>query len=108
MNQKLTTGPASAALVAAGIGSFTLAFMICATEAIKPFKAWANWYGPVGPLAGKTGMAIIVWAVAWAVLHFLWKDKEPDFKKAATIAFVLIGVGFLGTFPPIYDLFTAK
>src|SRR5690242_21953425 len=99
-------GPAAAALVSAGIGSFALGFMICATEASKGFKNWANWYNPVGPLSGKTGMAILAWLVAWAILTLLWKDRAPNFRTVTLLTMILIALGFLGSFPPFFDLFS--
>lgn len=102
---KSALGPAAAALVAAGIGSFAFGLMICATEALPAFKKWANWYSPVGPLSGKSGMAVIIWLAAWALLHVLWRDRSPVMNRVVTVSFVLVALGFLGSFPPIFDLF---
>jgi hypothetical protein len=100
-------GPVSAALLAGAIGSAVLGLVTLAVELIGdgPFKTSLTWYAPAGPLSGKSGVAIIVFFLAWAVLHFVWKDKETDFARISTISFVLLAVGLLGTFPPVWHLF---
>jgi hypothetical protein len=61
----------------------------------------------VGPLSGKTTVAVVVWLIAWAILHFMWKDKQVGFSKIIIPTLVLVFLGFLGTFPPFFELFTA-
>jgi diacylglycerol kinase len=51
-------------------------------------------------------MAVAAWIVAWVVLAIAWKDREPNFRSVLWVAFVLIALGFIGSFPPVYDLFT--
>ncbi len=103
----MTNGAAAAAILAAAIGCAVLGLIIPISEAIVPFKNALNWWNPVGPLVGKTSTAVIGWLVAWAVLHVLWRDKEVPFGKIWVIGLVLIGIGFLGSFPPFYEMFTA-
>jgi hypothetical protein len=43
--------------------------------------------------------------VSWAILHYVWKDKETDFARISSIAIALLVVGLLGTFPPVWELF---
>lgn len=62
--------------------------------------------GDVGPLSGKTVMAVIVWLVSWAILHAVYRNREAETRQALTIALVLIGLGVLGTFPTFFQLFT--
>jgi hypothetical protein len=38
----------------------------------------------------------------------LWKDKEMEFGKVFTVTLILIALGFLFTFPPIFELFAAE
>jgi 4-amino-4-deoxy-L-arabinose transferase-like glycosyltransferase len=64
-----------------------------------------NWSNPVGPLSGKTGVAVIAFLVAWVVAHFTMKDKEVNLKTYVIVAGVLTALGFLMTFPPFFDLF---
>jgi hypothetical protein len=64
-----------------------------------------NWWNPAGPLTGKTIVGVLAWLISWAILHFLWKDKEVDFNKTFIITLVLIGLGFIFTFPPVFEAF---
>jgi hypothetical protein len=65
-----------------------------------------NFYNPVGPLSGKTTVAIIIWLAAWFVLSRLWRTKTVALGRINLAAFALLGVGLLLTFPPVWGLFT--
>ncbi len=101
----LNNGAAAAAVLASGIGSFALGFFTTLAEAAASVKNALNFYNPAGPLSGKTTVAVVVWLVAWAVLHGRWKDKEVDFSKTFVATLALIALGVLGTFPPFYEAF---
>lgn len=106
LNEKVN-GPVSAALLAGGIGSaamglITLAFEINDKSAFAKSMAWSK---AVGGLSGKSMWAIIIFFVSWAILHFVWKDKDTDFARISTAAIVLLLLGLLGTFPPVWHLF---
>jgi hypothetical protein len=101
-------GPAMAAIVAAGFGSLVLGAFTTAAEASEALKGWLKWRAPVGPLSGKTGLAVAGWIGAWLLLGFLWRRKEVDFRKAVIATAVLIGLGLLGTFPSFFEQFTAE
>lgn len=103
-NEKL--GKALAAMVAAGIGTATLGFATIMAEFSDKFKSSMNLYDPVGPLGGKTILAVAMWLVAWAALRLYWNKKTPAAVPALIMSFMLIGFGFLGTFPPFFQLFT--
>jgi hypothetical protein len=100
-------GPVSAALLAAGIGSAALGLLTFIYELNdkSAFATSMTWSKAVGGLSGKSGWAIIAFFVAWAILHYLWKDKDTDFARISTIAFVLLAIGLIGTFPPFWHLF---
>ena len=108
MYEAKPNGEAVAAMIGAGIGTLALCLFTTVAEAVPAFKTAINLYNPVGPLSGKTIGAIVVWLISWAVLHFVWKDKESDLTKAFTWTLVLVGAGLLGTFPIFYDLFVPK
>lgn len=107
MSQKetLPNGPAAAAILASGIGSMALGLFTTLAEASVAVKTTLNFYNPAGPLSGKTTVAVIVWLVAWRILHGLWKSEEVKFRKVFTAALILIGLGLLGTFPPFFEAF---
>ena len=105
MNDKVN-GSAAAALLAGGIGSAALGLITLIFE-LNDKSAFAqsmNWYKPVGGLSGKSGWAIIIFFVSWAILHFIWKDKDTNFARISSLAIALLFVGLLGTFPPFWEL----
>jgi hypothetical protein len=97
-------GEAAAAILAAGVGSFAMGLMTTLAE-IPAIKSALNFYNPVGPLSGKTIVAVVIWLISWAVLYFLWKGKEVQFPRVFTATLILIALGVLGTFPIFFDLF---
>ncbi|RUV54215.1 hypothetical protein EOA85_25755 [Mesorhizobium sp. M5C.F.Ca.IN.020.29.1.1] len=64
-----------------------------------------NFYNPVGPLSGKTTVTIIVWLVAWYGLSRIWQRETVNMRAVNVAALVLLGIGFLLTFPPFWYLF---
>jgi hypothetical protein len=106
LNEKVN-GPVSAALLAGGIGSAAMGLITLVYE-INDKSAFAKamaWNKGVGGLSGKSSLSIIIFFVAWAILHYLWKDKETDFARISSIAIALLIVGLIGTFPPVWHLF---
>jgi hypothetical protein len=102
-------GPVAAALLAGGIGSAVMGIATLANE-VAPKSAFSVslvWSKAVGGLSGKAGLSIIASFVAWAILYFLLKDKETKFEQMALIALVLLIVGLIGTFPPVWHLLGA-
>jgi hypothetical protein len=98
-------GPIAAAIIAGGIGSLALGFFTVLAEASKGAKAALNLYDPVGPLAGKTVFAVVIWLLSWGVLHVIYRNKPFESRKALTVALVLMGLGVLGTFPIFFQAF---
>ncbi len=105
---ELPNGPAAAALLAGGIGCAVFGVITFFSEVSAAFGKTLNWYNPVGPLSGKSILGTIAFFVAWGLLHFMWQGKETDFKRISTIAFVLLVVGLITTFPPFWHLFAAE
>lgn len=103
--EALSNGPAAAAILAASIGSLALGLCTAVAQAIVPIKNALNLYDPVGPLSGKTTAAVVVWLIAWTVLHARWKNRQVAFARLFTIALILIALGVLGTFPVFFELF---
>jgi hypothetical protein len=98
-------GPVAAALLAAGIGSFALGLMTTLAEASSSFSDALAWSKRVGALSGKTIVAVAVWLVAWAILHLLYRGKDPSHKVVYTITVLLVAAGLLLTFPVFFQLF---
>lgn len=102
------TGPAAATFIAGGIGAAALGLIVPLSEAIPAFKTWLTWNTGVGPLSGKTIIPSVLFFVVWLALGLAFRDKNINLRIALTVGFVGLIIGLLGTFPPFYDLFTAK
>jgi len=102
---RVYTGAAAAAFIAGGIGALTLGLMTIGAVISEGLSNFLNWWNPAGPLSGKTGISILAWLISWALLNNLWKDKDADLAKAFTITLILIGLGFILTFPPVFEAF---
>ena len=98
-------GPVAAAIIAGGIGAFALGLFTTLAEISEGFRNFLNFYDPVGPLAGKTAYAIVVWLVSWLVLHLLYRRRQAETRKALVLALVLLALGTLGTFPIFFQTF---
>ena len=95
-------GAALAAFVAAGIGAFAMGLVVI-LNAADVFAAPAL-YGPAGGVSGRTTLATAIWLVAWAMLHRRWKNRSIDPRRACTVTLVLIALGLLLSFPPLWAL----
>jgi len=101
-------GPFAAALLAAGIGCFLLGLLTTLAEASVGFRTFLNFYNPVGPLSGKTTYAVVLYAISWAVLGYLWKGRDNMVRVVLRPFVVLTLLGLLGTFPIFFELFAAE
>jgi hypothetical protein len=101
-------GPAAAAMLSAGLGILMLGLLTTfavISDPIHDFLEWFQWGQGVGPLAGKTTIAVVVWLVAWAILFWVWRNKDVDLKMAFYSGFALGIIGAIGMFPPFFELF---
>jgi hypothetical protein len=100
-------GPVAGALLAGGIGCAVLGLVTTISEvnSTGAFAKWLVWSKPVGALSGKSSLAIIAFLVSWIILGFAWRGREVRFNTIAWISFLLLLIGLLGTFPPVWHLF---
>jgi hypothetical protein len=98
-------GSGSAAVLAAGIGAFFLAVLAITADKAVSIKRLMVFYKPTGPLSGVTTSAIFVWLVAWAILNASWRGRSVAAARVNTVAFILLGLSLLLTFPPLAGLF---
>ena len=98
-------GGIAAALISGGIGCFGIGVMTSLAEASEKIANLLNWWSPVGPLSGKTGAGLIAWVASWLILHSILKERETNLKTVFITSLILIGLGYLLTFPPVFDLF---
>ena len=101
---RMTNGSGAAAILAAGIGSFVLAVLAFAGDKSAAIKSALVLYKPTGALSGVTTAAIVVWLVAWGVLEWRWRSRTVALGRVNLVAFVLLVLSLLLTFPPIVDL----
>jgi hypothetical protein len=59
----------------------------------------------VGPLAGKTTVAVIVWLIAWLILGIAWRKRDINIRRVFWIGLVLGLLGVLLMFPPVFLAF---
>jgi len=67
-------GAAVAAFLSAGIGAFTLGLIVILNEA--GWLVVPGWYPPAGGVSGRTTLAVVLWLIAWAVLHRRWRRRQ--------------------------------
>ncbi len=101
----LTNGSGAAAILAASIGSFVLAVLAIAGDKLPAVKTELIFYKPTGPLSGVSTVALLAWLLTWGVLEARWRKKTVGLGRVCTIAFTLLVLSFLLTFPPIADMF---
>jgi hypothetical protein len=104
----LPTGPAAAAILAAGIGCLVLGAFALAGDASPTVGRLLTVYRPTGPLSGVTLGAIIIWLVVWYGLSRLWSGKRVAMGGVNLAAFLSLALGALLTFPPFMDLLQGK
>jgi hypothetical protein len=102
------TGPVAAAVLAAGIGAFVLGLLTTLNEASTGVHDFLEFDEDVGPLSGKTIIAVIAYAASWAVLHGLWRRQNPALRPILIATVVLIALGILGTFPTFFQAFASE
>ena len=96
-------GAALAASLAAGIGASGLGVVVFLNE-LGVFEVPAL-YGPAGGVTGRTAAGVVIWLVAWAVLHNRWKDRSKESSGVFGLSLLLVALGVVLTFPPVWHLF---
>lgn len=102
---RIPNGRGAAAVLAAGIGSFLVGLFAVLAGKSPAIKSLMIFSKPTGPLSGITTCAILLWLVAWVILHARWRGRTVVLARVNTAAFILLALGLLLTFPPIADLF---
>ena len=95
-------GAALAAVLGAGIGSFAMGAFVIASEA--GIYAAPSLYGPAGGLSGRSTFAVVVWLVAWAVLHARWRGRAVAAGPVFVWTLLLIALSAVALFPPVWEL----
>ena len=107
-------GPVAAAFIAAGFACFVLGLIVVLNEAgiltgaVLDFSKNYGIGSGVGPLSGKVILSTIAFLISWGVLGYLWRGKEVNFGRAFAVAAGFLVLGFLLTFPPVFEIFAKK
>jgi hypothetical protein len=92
-----------AAFIASGIGSAMLGLLVVLAEISTPIKDGLTWFSPVGALSGKAGVSVIVFALSWVILFFVFKKRPIELRTSFITTLVLVAIGLLLTFPPVFE-----
>lgn len=95
-------GAALAALLGSGIGAFALGLIVILNET-GAFSVPAM-YTPSGGVSGRTTLGVIIWLIAWLILHNRWKGREIQTRSVQGMTLVLLFLGIVCTFPPVWGL----
>jgi hypothetical protein len=98
-------GPVAAVFIAAGIGAVVLGILTTLTEANSSVEDTLKFNAGVGPLSGKTIVSVIVFLVIWAILHAMWRRKDPAPGRVFLWTWILLAIGLVLTFPIFFQLF---
>lgn len=96
-------GVAAAAILAAAIGIVFLGIFTTLSEANTDFHDWANWWDRVGPLSGKSSLALIIWLASWPFLHLALFRRDGILQAAIVVSAVLFMAGMVLMFPPVFE-----
>lgn len=107
-HEDIPNGPAAAAILAAGIASCALGVLAVVADGSKTVGGWLTFYLPSGPLSGVTSVAVLLWLIAWWFLARRWRARNVNLSKTNAVAFLLLALSLLLTFPPFADLLSGK
>jgi hypothetical protein len=106
--ETIPNGLGAAAIVSAGIGCAMIGILALAGDASKSVNTMLTFFKPTGALSGVTTLAILTWLISWAILARVWRNRNVNMVSVNVIAFGLLLVGLLLTFPPFMDLLQGK
>jgi hypothetical protein len=97
------SGPAAAAVLAAGLAALALGALSVLAAASSAVTDALTLSERVGETSGLTTVTAAVFFAAWAGLTVLWRESNPPLRRVAAVAVVLLALGLLGTFPPVFN-----
>jgi len=103
MRKRLGNGPAAAAILAAGIGSFVFGLATTLEHTAATSRDALALNPAVGSHSGTVALSVLVWLGVWFILDHRWRSAQVNFARVFVGALVLIALGGLGTFPPFYQ-----
>jgi len=103
-HEEIKSGPSSAAVLAAGIGSLVFGVVTLIAEVSAGFSSALAWIKPVGALSGKSIVGVAAWLLSWAILGAIWKDRDVRLVRTLIWSGVFLVLGLLCTFPPFFEV----
>ncbi len=100
--REVANGEALAAFLGAGIGAFAMGLIVILGEA--GILAVPALYAPAGGVSGRTTFSVVAWLIAWGLLHSRWNGRQIDSRRVFGATLVLVGLGIVATFPPVWAL----
>ena len=100
-------GFTAATLLAGGFGVALLGVLTLVVERFAGTQQAFTLVKDVGPLSGKTTYAVIGWLVSWAILAVVLRGRDVSERATYWISGILVALGFLLTFPPVWKLLGA-
>ena len=103
------TGPAAAAVLAAGIGSLTLGGTTLLAVALVRFdqalvdagRLFLPGGAHLGRFGGQKLLALVAWLGSWALLHWRWRSRQVSLTATAVTLVACLVLGTLLLWPPI-------
>lgn len=104
---KVVDRAVGAAFLASGIAAVAFGILIVLVDASTKINTALTWVGPVGSLSGKTDIMALVFILSWVILHYAFRTRDVNLKNVFRTSLILVGIGFLLTFPPFFDIFVS-
>src|SRR5688572_15802744 len=77
-----------AAFIAGGIGSAVLGLAVVGAETNTSIKTFLTWNSSVGPLSGKTGVAVLAFIISWVIVHYVMRNRAVSLTTSFIICLV--------------------
>ena len=111
--QRVPSGVAVAALLAAMLGMLALAAVNQATQISPPFNTWVHGVGKlwmpgaerIGPYSGKQTLAAVAWIGSWVLLHLVLGRREMAVSRWLIVFLVGAGIATTWIWPPVFEYF---
>ena len=101
----MPNGSGAAAILAGGVGMFAVGVLAIAADKFVLLGKLLVFYPLTGKLSGVTCTAVLIWLLSWAILERGWGRRDVSLARVNAIAFALLGLSLLLTFPPVAELF---
>ena len=100
-------GFTAATLLSGGIGITIFGVLTLVSELSSSFGSSIAFYTPSGPLSGKAVISVVAWLIAYAISALALRGRMLSERTTYVTTSILIAIGFLLTFPPVWKLFGA-